>query len=229
MANRRFNQFLYTPHAMPVLIDCNFGVLATNSLGISNLKGTAVQNVFMHTSTTPGTGNNSLVNPNPEESGIVVQLQDNYNKLFGFSWSINAPISGTGIKIDNSALTAGVLYTISILGTSTEAVWHAIGVPAGITPAVGVSFVALTVGAGANSSTSRVQISAATGSGVAAIELVGVANNTIAPLPGANQGYGSQLLFQCRDYAGALVAPVDGSLIYLQMYLSNSSVIVSGE
>lgn len=49
MANRSFTRSFYTPHAMPVLVDCNFNVLSTSvdGLGISNLKGPGVANVYM--------------------------------------------------------------------------------------------------------------------------------------------------------------------------------------
>jgi hypothetical protein len=69
-----------------------------------------------------------------------------------------APNSGADVKIDNSAMTAGQLYTITTLGNATAAKWTAIGVPAGVTPAVGVSFIALTNGGAGNVLTSKVQV-----------------------------------------------------------------------
>lgn len=228
MANRNFASAgkIYSMHTMPVLIDCNFIVDSANGngLGLRSLKGPLVQNVYMHTSASAAAGS-----PNPAAGTIVVQLQDNYNRSFTGGFSIVSPSSGSALKIDNSALTAHVAYIITTVGDATLAQWHALGVPAGVTPAVGVSFIASSVGAGANSSSSRVMIPASTGSGVAAIEVVGDPNGSIAPNPTANQGYGAQLILQCRDYAGALVAPVDGSVISLSFYLSNSSVQVQGE
>lgn len=227
MANRNFaNSRIYTGHVMPVLIDCNFVVDSANGngLGIRSLKGPYVANVFMHTSATPAGGN-----PNPASGTIVVQLQDNYNRIFsGFNSKVS-PVSGSALKIDNSALTAGVAYVISTLGDATAAAWHTLGVPSGVTPAVGVAFIAASVGAGANTSTSRVMASAASGSGVATIESVGNGNLSIAPSPSANQGFGAQFILQCRDYAGALVAPADESVISLAFLLSNSSITIAGE
>lgn len=226
MANTRFTQFFYTKHAMPVLIDCNFvvDVANGNGLGIRSLKGSGVNNVYMHTSATPATGN-----PNPASGTIVVQLTDNYFRSFGGFNAIVSPVSGSALKIDNSALTAGVAYIISTLGDATAAAWHLLGVPAGVTPAVGVAFIAASVGAGGNTSSSRVMAAAATGSGVAMIETVGDPNTTLSPVPSANQGYGGQIILQCHDYAGAIVAPADNSVIALALYLSNSSVVVAGE
>lgn len=229
MANRNFaSQKLFSGHAMPIHLDCIFTVDATAALGISGLKGPYVQNVYMHsTNATPS----SAAGANPAASNIVIQLADNYSFDYMHSFSIQSPNSGSDIKVDNSAMTVGVAYTITTLGNSTAAQWATLGVPAGVTPAVGVSFIALLVGiAGeANTSTSKVQIAASTGSGVAAIEILGDPNLSIAPTPSANQGYGAQIILQCRDYAGALVAPVAGSVIRLGMLLSNSSVTVNGD
>ncbi len=68
MANRLYTRSFNTKHAKPVLLDCNFVVDSTNGngLGIRSLKGPGIQNVFMHTTTTPGVGNNGVENPNPQ-------------------------------------------------------------------------------------------------------------------------------------------------------------------
>lgn len=225
-------------HVKPVLIDCNFivDVANGNGLGLRSLKGPMVQNAFMHTSSTPGPGNSNpatpnvvITNPNPASGTIVIQLQDNFNKSFSGFRSIVAPTSGSAVKIDNSAMTAGVAYVITTLGDATAAKWHAIGVPAGVTPAVGVAFIAASNGGAGNTLSSRVMATAATGSGVASIESVGNSNLSIAPAPSANQGFGAQFILQCRDYAGALVAPADGTVISISFYLSDSSVEVAGE
>lgn len=223
---------------MPVLLDCNFIVDSANGngLGIRSLKGPYVQNVFMHTSASPGNGNSNpqslnipVLNPNPAAGTIIVQLQDNYSRIYTGGNAIVSPVSGSALKIDNSALTAGVAYIITTLGNSTVAQWHALGVPAGVTPAVGGSFIAASVGAGANTSTSRVMASAAAGSAVMTIETVGDSNLAIAPSPGSAQGFGAQLILQCRNSSGAIAAPADGSVISLSFLLSNSSVLVAGE
>lgn len=228
MANRNFASGgkLYTMHVKPVLVDCNFLVSPTDTggLGITSLKGPLVQAVYMHTSATP-----AALNPNPASGTIVVQLQDNYNGLFCISSSIIAPASASDVKIDNSAMTAGVAYIITTLGNATAAKWHTIGVPAGITPAVGVSFIAASNGGAGNTLTSRVQTSAAAGSAVASIELLGNPNLLISPTPSVNQGYGASFILQCRDYAGAAVAPAAGSIISLSFYMSDSSVLIAGE
>lgn len=225
MANRNWSSGgkMYSMHSSPVQIDCNFVVDATAALGISSLKGPTVSAVYMHsTHATP-------VGPNPAAGTIVVRLQDNYNSLLSLdSACIKQPNSGSDVKIDNSAMTAGVAYTITTLGDATAAKWHAIGVPAGVTPAVGVSFIAASNGGSGNTLTSRVQATATAGSGIASIEIVGNPNLSIAPDPTANQGYGAQIILQCRDYAGSLANPADASVIELKFMLSNSSVSIQG-
>jgi hypothetical protein len=230
MANRNFASGgkIYSMHVMPVLLDCNFIVDAADEdgYGITNLKGPAIADVFMNTSA----GTPASDSPEPAAGTIVVRLADNFNRQFISGLHvIQSPLSGSDVKIDNSAMTAGVAYTITTLGNATAAKWHAIGVPAGVTPAVGVSFIAASNGGAGNTLTSRVQITAATGSGIASIEVVGNPDLSISPSPSANQGYGGQIILQCRDYAGAIAAPADGSRISLAFYLSNSSVVIQGE
>lgn len=234
MANRNFASGgkLYSPQVKPVLLNCNFVVDSTNGngLGIRSLKGPMVQNVFMHTTVSPGVGNsnpNSLnvvvTNPNPAAGTIVIQLQDNYNRsLCGFDARVS-PVSGTPL----TATVANTAYIIVSLGTATAAQWQAKGLPAGITPAVGVAFIASATGTIGGSA--AVEIAAALGSGICSIETLGDPNLSIAPDPSVNQGFAAQMILQCRDYAGAIAAPADGSVISLSFYLSDSSVQVAGE
>lgn len=222
MANRNWASGgkIYSMHVSPVLLDCNFVVDSTNGngLGIRSLKGPAVQAVYMNTSATPAAGN-----PNPAAGTILVQLQDNYNRSLSGAHAIVSPVSGTPL----TATTASTAYIIVSLGTATAAQWQAKGLPRGVTPAVGVAFVATATGTIGGSA--AVEIAAAAGSGIASIETLGDPNLSIAPNPTANQGYGAYVILQCRDYAGAIAAPANGSVISLQLYLSNSSVLVQGE
>jgi hypothetical protein len=227
MANRNFaNSRLYTGHVMPVQIDCKFIVAASDSggLGITGLKGPYVQAVYMHTSATPAAGS-----PNPASGTIVVQLQDSFSRFYTGGYELTAPNSGSDVKIDNSAMTAGVAYVITTLGNATAAKWHAIGVPAGITPAVGVAFIASSNGGAGNTLTSRVQTTAAAGSAIMDIELVGSTSLGIAPNPSANQGFGGQIILQCRNSSGTIANPADGTTVHLSFLLSNSSVLIQGE
>lgn len=248
----------YTNVCGPRVTHCTFTVAAADSggLGITGLKSNGfVRNVFMHTSQTPG-ANDGVTNPNPAAGFVYVQFKNNFNYYLADFMTLTSPNSGSAVKIDNSALTVGQVYTITTLGNATAAKWTAIGVPAGVTPAVGVSFVAATNGGTGNTLTSRVQ--APSVSGVSSIETVGnpltmIANSNIA----ANGGAQMFLQFVAGTIAvtsgtagnavtlnggntleatgGGTVAvtyavtnPTDGTIVGLSFYHDGSSVTVDG-
>ena len=225
MANRNFSngKSIYIPHVKPVLLDCNFIVDSANGngLGVRSLKGPMIANVFMHTTATPAAGS-----PNPADGYIVVQLQDNYNRyLSGFS-GFGSPLSGSALAVNAAALTAHVAYVITSLGTSTTADWHALGVPAGVTPAVGVAFIAAATGAGSGSGTVMLSASSA----IAHVEVIGDPSLSIGPDQTAiGQTGGAQFVLQCLNGSNAVTAPTDGTVISLSFYLNDSSVTVQGE
>lgn len=214
MANRRFQQFYSTLHNKPVQLDCNFKVDATNSSGITGLKGPGIQSVYMHTSTTPAAGN-----PNPVAGYIYVQFQDNYNKYYFGGGQFMSPNTGSDVAIDASdaLLSVGSVYVISVVGTSTAADWVAVGVPVGTTAAVGVSFVAIATGAGTGNG--QVQLPATSGANVGLIDVIGLPNTSIASQRGtvAGQTSGSYMILRCLQPAftagaytpaGTVAAPV---------------------
>ena len=217
MANRNWASKgnLYMMEVKPVLLTCNFIVDSTNGngLGIRSLKGATVANVFMNTSATPAAGN-----PNPAAGTILVQFMDNYNRaLAGFGTNLS-PLSGTPL----TATTAGTPVVIVSLGTATTAQWQAVGLPKGVTPAVGAAFVptaSATIGGSA-----AVEIAAAAGTAIMSIETLGDPNQTIAPNSLAGQGYGAYQILQCRNVSGAIAAPAAGSIITLSFLQSDSSV-----
>lgn len=226
----------YCPHVRPILVDCNFVVASadTGGLGITSLKGQGIQNVFMHTSQTPGKGPNGLLNPNPQSGVIMVQFADNYQRFYSMYSSLQVPLSGTPLNVDASdaALTAGDVYVIQSLGTSTAEDWLALGVPPGVTPAVGVSFVALVTGAGTGTGT--VEAPAAAGAGIFSIAMVGNSNLSIGPIPvGGSPNVGGFVNLACYKDSAAdaptLAAPADGTLISLSFYMNQSNVVVAGE
>ena len=211
-------------HAAPVQLDCNFVVDSTNGngLGIRQLKGPAVANVLMHTTTTPRVGNNGITNPNPASGLIVVQLSDNYNRYYcGFSGAVS-PLTGSAL----TSTTAGNAYVIISLGTTTNAQWQAAGVSSALTPSFGMSFIAAATGA--IGGTGSVKLAGV--SGIANIEVIGDPNQSIAPL--GTPGQGAQFILQILAPTSSSVttpiatAPADGSVISLSFLLSNSSIIV---
>lgn len=87
-------------------------------------------------------------------STVTLQsLSTNYGDIGGgFTIGLNGIFSqltsyGTQIQI-STGITINDSYIISSLGTSTDDDWHAIGVPADVTPVVGYIFTATAVGAG---------------------------------------------------------------------------------
>lgn len=209
---------IYMNVAKPEVIECSFSVLSTDPNGLTSLKSNGyIQAAYMH-STAPAAGN-----PNPENGILQIQLKNNFNKFLGLEMS-SISTSQTSTKIDNSALVAGAVYVISILGNASLAKWQAIGVPVGITPAVGVSFVALTDGGAGNVLTSRVMVP--NPSTVAAIEVFG--NPDLMVVSNIASNGGQYLIAQLLDFAGALVAPVDGSIIKLALWFDGSTVSVDG-
>lgn len=224
----------YAPHTMPVLVDCSFTVENADAggLGITGLTGQGVANVFMHTTQTPGKGSNGKTNPNPQAGYVLVQLSDNFTQLYLAHQAFQAPLSGSNLAVDGSSLTVGDVYVITTVGTSTLADWLALGVPPGVTPAVGVAFTALAVGSGLGSG--QVQAIAAAGSALTHLEIVGTPNTSLGPVPvGGSPNPGGWLTLACFNSSGtsganAIVAPANGTIIRLGFYLSQSSVKVAG-
>lgn len=223
MANRRFtSQFNYSFHAMPVLIDCKFVVDNTAGAGVTGLKGPGVSQVFMFSS--------APVAANHVAAGYIrVQLQDPYYKFYSLIWSSSPPVTGAAINV-TAGLTLGLPYQIQSVGTTSTAAWVALGVPVGITPAVGVSFFAAT---------------ASVGSGTGTVKAFGITNTqSIQALPstelslgtvGTSANGGGYINLQCLAATNAgtttmiPTAPTAGSLIRLAFWLSNSSVVLQGE
>lgn len=222
----------YSNVAKPIDINFNFTVDSTNTngLGIKWLKSNGyVRNVFMHTSATPGVGNDGVVNPNPDAGFILVEFYNNFNYfLGGFGGAVSPIVSPTTAV--TSGLNVGQAYVITVLGTTTLAEWQAIGVPKGFTPAVGLPFIATATGTG-GSHTGKVGLPGK--SGVSSIEIVGNSNKIIANSSIAQYG-GAQLIYQClgatssSDTTLIPTAPADGTVVGLCVRMDGSSVTVDG-
>lgn len=106
----------YSNITKPVKIDLNFVVDATNGngLGIRSLKSNGyVRNVFMHTSSTPGS-NDGALNPNPASGYALIQLKNNYNYYLGGFSGFVSPTSSTLL----TSTTAGNAYIIANIGSA---------------------------------------------------------------------------------------------------------------
>jgi hypothetical protein len=225
MANRNWASGgkIYSMHVKPILIDFSFVVDNTNGAGITGLKGAGVSSVFMNATSPSG------VNPNPPAGYIQVKLADNYARLYNMMASIQSPNSGS----DLTSVTSGTVYVITGLGTTTTAQWVARGLPIGVTPAIGVAFVATSTGA--LGGTGTVKIPAANGSGLASmIDIVGNPDVSLANSAQPSNG-GGYLLLRCMGATSSSVttriatAPAAGSLISVSLYLTDSSILIQGE
>lgn len=207
MANRRLTQFFYTPHAMPVLIDCNIAIGATGAVG--TVVGTSVSAVTRLSA-----------------GRYKIKLQDNYFKFFGMEATLQAPVTGSDVLV--TAITPATVYQITVLGTTTTAQWVTAGVPVGVTPAVGLAFLAAATSAGTGA------VKAIGNSGINHVEVVGVTNTALNP-SGQSNTIGAYIIVQTLGATDATTTtliptdPTNGSTLYLQFYLSNSSVVVQGE
>lgn len=205
MANSTFRQFFYTKHMAPVLIDCNFAIGASGAVG--TVAGPGVQSVTRLAA-----------------GFYKVRFQDNYNRFYGFEGMVK---SDNGVGVAAGSLSPGSVYTILTLGTTTTAQWVTAGVPVGITPAIGVTFLCAATSGGTGTA------ALATASGVYSLEVVGEPNTTMAPAGVGNMG--GYVVVRCvgptatADTAQISVDPADGSKLWLQFLLSNSSVTVQGE
>ena len=183
----------------------------------------------MYTSQTPGTGNAGQTNPFPQsvsasQGFIMVQLSDNFQRQYGMRATLRAPNSGSNLLVASAGLTVGQPYVITVLGTTSLAQWNVLGLKPGITPALGVSFVAA-----ATSCTGTGAVQLPTFSGIDHIEVVGDPNLSIGPTPvGPSPNVGGWLLLECLATT-TLTKPTDGTVINLEFYLSQSSVRVAGE
>lgn len=229
--NRRLTQFYYTLHTYPVQIDCNFTTSHSAASGITGLVGAGISAVYTSTS------GSSPITPAMADGDFLVQFQDCYNGLYAFDYSLQSSLSGTPIVVTAAGahLVAGTVYVITVLGTTTAANWVTIGVPIGITPAVGVSFVAAATGAGTGSG--QVQIPAAAGTGITNIDILGNPNLTLQSSAAKIGGGGSgayMLLRTLGPTAAGNTAPVatipnNGTKIFLKFLLSNSRITNGGD
>lgn len=210
---------LYTNVTVPQYTWVNFTVTPTNGLGVTSVKSNGFVNyLFMHTSTTPS-AQAGVTNPNPADGYAIFSLTNSFNKFLGVRGTVVAPATSTS----TTATTANNVYVITALGSASTAQWQAVGLPQGITPAVGQAFSATasaTIGGSATVGTPGV-------SNVGAISIVGEPNSQVSNSNIAQNG-GAQIVLMFQDFAGALVAPTAGSIVRLELCYDRSTVSLDG-
>lgn len=203
MASRNWmSNKLYNQHVMPCQLDAQIQI--GNTGAVSSFSGPGINAV---TRLGPGL--------------YQLQLQDNFNSLLMGEAKLRSPV--TGSAIDPNGGTVGAAYQITTVGNTN---WTTAGVPAGVTPAVGVVF---GLAAQPSSGTGRVKL---IGSSGVSVEFIGGMQNN-QPFVAPNGGY---ILLQCLQaqigaattqgsalqYAAA--DPASGSELDIKLLLSNSSV-----
>ena len=187
--------------------------------------------ITITSATTGGAGTPTLTfwvapGANVPSGYIVVNLQDNYYRYLGGSTGFGVPISGSAILVASAGVTLGTAYIIVSVGTTSAAQWQSIGLPANISPAVGVTFIATKTGTATG--TGAVEVPATAGAGVFNIAVVGdpnVMNSNGAYVAGASQGM--QIISACyADSAGdapVVAAPADNTIIGMLFNMNDSA------
>lgn len=218
---------LYTNVCKPTEVWCNFIVDHTNGngWGVRSVKSNGyVEAVFMNTTQTPGK-QNALTNPNPQAGFAVVRFKNPFNYYLGGINGQIVPLTSTS----TTSLTAGHVYVITSLGTTTAAQWTTAGLAAGFTAAVGVTLVAAATASIGGTGTVGVPGNPTT----QVVTVVGDPNTTISNANVAsNSGAQVVIQFSAATAAGntALIpaAPADGTVVGLQFCFDSSSVTVDG-
>lgn len=227
---------LYTNVTQPKEVWLNFIVDSTNGngLGIRSPKSNGyVESVFMATTATPGKVG-GITNPNPQAGYALITFRNNFVAyLGGFSGQVAPTTSNT-----TSSLTAGHVYVITVLGTTTLANWQTVGVQAGFVPAIGLSFVATATAT--ITGTGRVGLPGVPVS--TTLSLIGdpnqsIANSSIAPNAGARVLVQFSNLVPSGTVSGSAftntsvyvpTAPADNTVVGMQFCFDGSSVTIDG-
>lgn len=134
---------------------------------------------------------------------------------------MQSPVAGADVAA--TALSVGVVYQITAMGTTTQANWVTSGVPSGVTAAVGVVFKAAATSAG----TGTAKILGV--SGIETSEVIGNHINMLNSQPySANLGgyVDFQTLAATNASTTTLIAtdPASGSKMHIRILVSNSKV-----
>lgn len=217
----------YSNIVKPIALNLTFTVAPanTNGLGVTSVKSNGfVRNVFMHTTATPGS-NEGALNPNPASGLALIQFKQNFNVYLGGFQAFVSPTTGSAL----TSMTSGLAYTIGSLGTTTLAQWNTAGVPFGLVPSVGMSFISTT--GGALGGTGTVFLPGT--SGIGAVEVIGDPNQSINNSSIAVNG-GAYVLVQFLAPTSSSVttvaqtAPATNSLVGMTFFFDGSSVSVDG-
>ena len=205
MANRNFpSNKVYNQHTMMVQLDCQIAIGASGA--VSSFYGKGINAVARMA------------------TGIYrIQLQDNYQALIQVDGSVVSPLTGAAVTAGTFVI--GTPYRITTLGTTN---YNALGLPAGLAPAIGLVFVATAIGTGTGTAT------AIGNSGISGIECLNLnTGNAVSGMlsnqPAINN-QGGYIYIQTLSPTSTSITtnipanPASGSSVNAVIILSNSSV-----
>lgn len=136
---------------------------------------------------------------------------------------VSGPGATTALPFSAAVAGLATAFTFALTVSDTNlADWNAVGLPKGLVPTVGQSFIATATGAGASTG----QVMAPGISGIGAIEVIGDPNVSANPAPqGGTPNVGAWLLIQFLAPTSSSVttalptAPTAGSLVGLSFYV----------
>ena len=203
MANRRFNQFMFNLNAGMTMLEGNCIIDSGATAGVRSIKGSGIKAVIKLA------------------TGIYkIQLMDSFARYLAGTAGMVSSVTG---NTSMGSLSIGTLYIIRTMGSSTQAQWVAAGVPAGVTAAPGLAFVATAIGAGSGTCFTAVA------SGIACVEVKGDPNLSITNISDPHIIVGTMGATGAGATALIPVAPVDNSVFGFTLFLRNSSVKGKGE
>lgn len=203
MAGRNWrNNRIFNQHVFPVQLDAQVSI------------GSSGDPTLVTSSTVPGSSPTATQMQSMGIKSITrlaagiyqVRLDDNYSSLLSLDARFTAPVTGSSIQVDTvtAGLTVGVVYQIVTLGTTTTANWQTLGLPTGVTPAVGMPFLAAATGAGSGTGTAK-----AIGSNAAqGIQIIGITpDNMLNSQPFVQGSGGGYITFKTTGLTGTVAAP----------------------
>ena len=189
--------------AVPIIFTISTGSASANSIWTDG-------SGHLYTVTTTVAGGTTLVT-----SGVGAPLGSTLTFVSG-------PGSTTALTF-SSAVTGwatGFAFALTVSDTNLQD-WQAVGLPKGMTPAVGQSFVAIATGAGGSTGS----VHAVGTSNILQVEVIGDPNLEFAPMPqGGSPNVGGWILVQflglpATGQAPVVTQPANGSVVGLSFYV----------
>lgn len=196
----------------------------------SSIRLTAATTSSTTGSITYGGFNDGAGNPNPAAGYALIQMKQNFNYYLGGFSGFVSPVSGTPILV-TTGVTKGLAYVIVVVGSTSLAQWQKLGLPAGVTPAVGASFIATATTTATG--TGAIEVPATSGATIITSDVVGDPNVSINNSAISTNG-GAYVLVRFLGATDAdtttliAKAPAAGSVVGMSFFFDGSSVTVDG-